>query len=181
MAADWLVGSDRRAAAAERIYDAAAELIARNGFDRLDIDSLARQVHCSRATLYRHVGGKHQILEQVLARHARRINETVLTAVAGLSGAQRVVTAIDVAVRQIRSDQVVAQLLLPARQGDLVLFLRSGVIAEFAAANAGLDPGDVAGAQWITRVIFSLLLWPGADERAEAEMLRRFVRPVFTD
>lgn len=181
MPTDWLVGADRRAAAAERIYDAAADLIALNGFDRLDIDSLARQVHCSRATLYRHVGGKSQILEQVLARHARRVNTSVLAAAAGLAGAERVVTAIEVAVREIRSDPVVAQLLLPARQGDLALFLRSGTIAEFAAANTGLDPGDVAGAQWITRVIFSLLLWPGADEEAEAEMLRRFVRPVFTD
>ncbi|HMZ15395.1 MAG TPA: TetR/AcrR family transcriptional regulator, partial [Mycobacterium sp.] len=77
MATDWLVGDDRRTAGAERIYAAAADLIAGYGFDRFDIESLAQTVHCSRATLYRHVGGKAQILEQVLSRQARRINDIV--------------------------------------------------------------------------------------------------------
>ena len=50
---DWLVGGDRRTAAAERIYAAATDLIARDGMDAFDIDTLASRVHCSRATIYR--------------------------------------------------------------------------------------------------------------------------------
>ena len=55
---DWLVGGDRRTAAAERIYAAATDLIARDGMDAFDIDTLAARVHCSRATIYRYAGGK---------------------------------------------------------------------------------------------------------------------------
>ena len=38
---DWLVGRDRRSAAAERIYAAAADLISRVGYDEFTIESLA--------------------------------------------------------------------------------------------------------------------------------------------
>ena len=56
MANDWLVG-DRHGAAAERIYAAATALIARDGLENFDMAELQATVHCSRATLYRHVGG----------------------------------------------------------------------------------------------------------------------------
>ena len=65
---DWLVGGDRRTAAAERIYEAATDLIARHGLDALDVDTLAARVHCSRATIYRHVGGKAEIRDAALIR-----------------------------------------------------------------------------------------------------------------
>ena len=100
---DWLVGGDRRTAAAERIYDAATDLIARDGLDAFDIDILAARVHCSRATIYRHAGGKAEIRDAVLIRAAARIVETVRDAVDGLSGADRIARAITVALRQIRS------------------------------------------------------------------------------
>jgi hypothetical protein len=38
---DWVVGGDRRAAAADRIFAAATDLVIRHGFDAFDIDSLA--------------------------------------------------------------------------------------------------------------------------------------------
>lgn len=38
---DWLVGRDRRSAAAERIYASAADLIARRGYDGFTIEALA--------------------------------------------------------------------------------------------------------------------------------------------
>jgi AcrR family transcriptional regulator len=181
MATDWLIGEDRRAAAAERIYDAAADLIARHGFDRLDIDSLAKRAHCSRATLYRHVGGKAQIREQILVRSAGRINQAVLAAASGLPKRERVIEAITVAIREIRADRAVAQLMTPLRQADLALLIESGALIRFAADNTGLDRADAAAAQWVTRMIFSLLVWPGADAEVEADMLRRFVAPAFTD
>lgn len=58
---DWIVGGNRRTIAAERIYAAATDLITRYGLNALDIDKLAREVHCSRATIYRRAGGKAQI------------------------------------------------------------------------------------------------------------------------
>jgi AcrR family transcriptional regulator len=101
---DWLVGGDRRTVASDRIYAAAADLIARDGIDAFDIDKLAKRVHCSRATVYRYVGGKAEIRDVVLARAALRIVESVRESVEGLTGSERVVTAITVALERIRSD-----------------------------------------------------------------------------
>ena len=70
---DWLVGRDRRSEAAERIYAAAADLIARRGYEAFTIEALAAQVHCSPATIYRHAGGKAAIRDAVVATQATRI------------------------------------------------------------------------------------------------------------
>jgi AcrR family transcriptional regulator len=95
---DWLFDGGRRATATERIYAAATELIYRDGIDAFNVDALAAATHCSRATIYRYVGGKKDIREAVLARAATRITEIVRASVEGRTGPDRVVTAIEVAV-----------------------------------------------------------------------------------
>ncbi|MCV7065160.1 TetR/AcrR family transcriptional regulator [Mycolicibacterium houstonense] len=178
--ADWLVGGDRRAEAAERIYAAAAEMAARDGFDSLDIDALAARVHCSRATIYRHAGGKAQIRDAVLARLAAAIVGEVRRAVDGLAGAQRVLTAVTVALQRIRADPMFDLLVGSLRSGDGMADLtRSPVPAEFATELSGLAEDDPVAAAWIVRLVLSLLVWPGADDATEQEMLRRFVAPAF--
>ena len=62
---DWLFDGGRRATASERIYAMATELIVRDGFDALSVDALAARTHCSRATIYRYVGGKKDIRDAV--------------------------------------------------------------------------------------------------------------------
>lgn len=178
---DWLTGGDRHELATERIYAAAAELIARRGLERFDLESLARAVHCSRATLYRHAGGKTQIRDEVLARSARRINSAVMKAAKELTGGDRVVEAITVALREIRSDSVASQFFAPHQPGSAALLADSGMLARFAAESAGLNPDDTAASQWINRVTLSLLFWPGRDAAAENHMLRSFVSPAFRD
>ncbi|MDT0440938.1 TetR/AcrR family transcriptional regulator, partial [Streptomyces doudnae] len=130
---DWLIGGDRRVEAAERIYTAAAEMAARDGFDALDIDALAARVHCSRATVYRHAGGKAQIRDAVLARLAASIVAEVRRAVDGLTGAHRVLTAITVALQRIRADPMFGLLLGSLRSGGGMADLtQSPVPAAFA-------------------------------------------------
>lgn len=176
---DWLAGGDRHELAAERIYAAAANLIARRGLDRFDLDSLAQAAHCSRATLYRHAGGKTQIRDEVLARSARRINSAVTHAAKDLTGGDRVVEAVTVALREIRSDPVASRVFAPGRPGNAALLADSGMLARFAAESAGLNPDDTAASQWINRVTLSLLFWPGHDAAAEISMLKSFVAPAF--
>jgi len=181
MASDWLVGADRREAAAERIYAVAADLIARRGLDGFDIDSLARHAHCSRATLYRHVGGKARIQDEVLTRAARRIVDTVRRSVAKLQGSDRVGEAIIVAVREIRRDPVASHVFAAGRPGNVAGFADAGALVGFAADLTGIDPHDSAAGQWITRVVLSLMVWPPGDTATEEDMVRRFVAPAFTD
>ncbi|MEE6167120.1 MULTISPECIES: TetR/AcrR family transcriptional regulator [unclassified Mycolicibacterium] len=176
---DWLVGGDRRARAAERIYAAATELVARDGLDSLDIDAIAARVHCSRATVYRHAGGKSEIRDAVLSRLAARIVDEVRRQVNGLTGPDRVRTAIVVALRLIRSDPMADLLLTSLRSGSTGGLTESRVPAAFATELNGLAEDDPVAAAWIVRLMLSLLVWPGADADAEEEMLRRFVVPAF--
>lgn len=177
---DWLVGGDRRALAAERILAAATDLMSRVGPDAFNIDALAARVHCSRATIYRHVGGKADILEAVTARLAGRIVDHVRRTVDGLDGPDRVLTAITVAVEQIRSDPARGLLLDSVRgaRGNSWL-TASSTTAGFATELTGLAADDPRAGQWIVRLVLSMVFWPGADARAELQMLERFVAPAF--
>ncbi|ORW02593.1 TetR/AcrR family transcriptional regulator [Mycobacterium kyorinense] len=176
---DWVVGGDRRSVAADRIYAAATELIVAKGLDALDIDALAARVHCSRATVYRYAGGKAQIRDAVVMRMAARIVDTVRRAVDGLTGAERVITAITVALEQIRSDPLRRIMLDSITAADMGNLHSSPVLAHLAADLTGITDDDSQAAQWIVRVVMSLAYWPIGDSIREEEMLRRFVTPAF--
>lgn len=176
---DWLVGGARGAVAADRIHAAALDMVAKDGFDALDIDALAARVHCSRATIYRHVGGKTQIRDAIVVRAAARIVGIVRDAVDGLTGADRIMTAITVALAEIRSDPLEGPMLISMRKvGELTWLTESAVVAELARELNGLTDDPLA-AQWIVRIVMSMLLWPADDPGAEQDMLRRFVEPAF--
>lgn len=166
--------------AAERIYAAATDLIARVGVDGFDIDTLASRVHCSRATIYRCAGGKRQIRDAVMERSAARIVEAVRRAVDGLEGAERIVTAISVALDEIRSDPL-GQLMFSAIRGaeERAWLTESPTVARFATELNGLTDDDTEAAQWIVRVVLSLLYWPVGDAAVERAMVERFISPAF--
>lgn len=176
---DWLFDDGRRVAAIERIYAAATELIYRDGMDAFNVDALAAQTHCSRATIYRYVGGKKDIREAVLARAATRIVETVRASVEGRTGPDRVLTAIEVAVREIRADPAGQLFIDTARAGGWNWLTASEAAADFASELTGIAGDDPHAAQWIVRMVLSLLLLPDTDPRAEHRMLQRFVAPAF--
>jgi AcrR family transcriptional regulator len=176
---DWLVGGDRRAVATERIYEIATELIVDGGLTAFDIDSLAARAHCSRATIYRHVGGKAEIRDGVLIRGAARIVDTVRRTVEGMSGPDRVVTAIAVALDEIRSDPLgqlmINQTTLP-QQSEVGTSL---AIANLATELTGIAADDPAAAKWIVHLVMSMIYLPLGDSRTERELLQRFVAPAF--
>ncbi len=177
---DWVVGGDRRAAAADRIYAAATDLVIRQGLDAFDIDTLAAQVHCSRATIYRYAGGKAQIRDAVLMRLAAGIVDTVRQAVEGLSGPERVVRAVTVALEEIRSDPIRRLMLTSGNSSELGELHSSPVLGHLAAELTGITNADPQAAQWIVRVVVSLAYWPAANSQVEEQVLRRFVAPAFT-
>ena len=177
---DWLVGGDRRTAAAERIYDAAMDLIARDGLDAFDVDTLASRVHCSRATIYRHVGGKAEIRDAVLVRAAARIVDDGARAVDGLSGAERIVTAITVALRgdSIRSAWSVDDQLDSQCAGDDVAHRisdRGRVRDRSQRAHRGRHRG--CAMDRAHRDVVAVLARRRCRRRAQ--MVERFVSPAF--
>lgn len=175
---DWLLGGERRTAAADRIYAAATDLVLRDGLEALDMDALAARVHCSRATIYRYAGGKAQIRDAVLLRLAARIVDSVRRAVENLDGAERVVKAITVALEHIRSDPMRQMMIGLSAGRDLTGLPSSPVLSGLAADLTGITD-DPQAAQWIVRIVMSLAVWPIGDSEMEYRIVERFIAPAF--
>lgn len=176
---DWLVGQDRSAAAAERIYSAASDIVSRKGFEALTIDALAQKVHCSPATIYRHVGGKAAVLEAVTARLSMQIVQAVRVAIADLDGVDRVVTAVVIALELIRAEPLGHVIMGSVRPGpDSDWLTHSRLVAAIAEEVIGRPDG--VAAQWLVRATLALWFFPGHDRDSETDMVRRFIGPVLS-
>jgi AcrR family transcriptional regulator len=78
---------------------------------RLDMRSLARRIGVARATLYRRVGNREQLLDQVLWWRARRLLADQVRASAGLTGTDRLTAVIGGVLRAIGTDRPVQMFL----------------------------------------------------------------------
>ncbi|UMB68301.1 TetR/AcrR family transcriptional regulator [Mycobacterium paraterrae] len=176
---DWLLGQDRHSAAADKLYTAAADLIAEAGYEAFSIEALAAKTHCSPATIYRRAGGKAAIRDAVVTIQATRILGSVRDAIDGLTGPERVVTATIVALQRIQADPLVS--LMPSAQlGPGSEWLTtSPVVSSFAAEMLGEDNADPLAAQWLIRVFLALWCWPVKDAAAQRVMVQRFLGPSF--
>ncbi|MFM1724353.1 helix-turn-helix domain-containing protein [Rhodococcus sp. PAM 2766] len=176
---DWLAGGSRRELAVERIIAAAADLFLERGFDQVGAVDIAERAGCSRATLYRYVGGKPAIVSAVVSAAAASVADDVARAVAHLRGGDRVVEAILTSVAAVRANPTLSYWFAHTRTGAADSYLASSPdLAQFATTLTGVAAGDAAGA-WIVRVVLTLLAWPGADDDTERHMVRRFVAPAF--
>jgi hypothetical protein len=90
-------------------------------------------------------------------------------------------TAVEVAVAEIRADPAGQMFLDSARGGGWNWLTASPAVAGFATELTGLAGDDARAAQWIVRLVLSLLFWPDADPHAEHQMLHRFVAPAFAE
>ncbi len=177
---DWLIGRDRQAEASDRIYAAAAELIARDGLDAFTIETLAAKIHCSPATIYRHAGGKSAIREAVIRIISARIVELVLESIRTLEGPDRVVTAVVVALQRIRSHPLGPMMIGSIRNGrDGAWVTESAVVERLAEEMIGGPQPDSVAAQWLLRVVLALWCWPMKDPDVEYQMLKNFLGPAF--
>jgi AcrR family transcriptional regulator len=72
---------------------------------RLDMQSLARQAGVGRATLYRRVGNREHLLDQVIWWRARRLLVHQVLATAGLAGVARIVAVISGVLGAVERDK----------------------------------------------------------------------------
>lgn len=176
---DWLAGGSRRELAVARITASAAELFLERGFDQVGALDIAERAGCSRATLYRYVGGKPAIVAAVVSAAAASVADDVSRAVAPLNGADRIVEAILTSVAAVRANATLSYWFAHTRTGEADGYLASSPdLARFATTLTGVAADDPAG-EWIVRVVLTLLAWPGADDDTERHMVRRFVAPAF--
>ncbi len=173
------MGGDRRSVAADRIYSAAVELMAQSGYDAFTIDALAAKVHCSPATIYRHAGGKTAIRDAVMSRQADAVLESVREAIAGLTGAERVVTATTIALKQLRADPLAKIMRSMTSLPGEEWLTKSTVVTRLADEMVGRTTPDPVASQWLIRTFLALCCWPPADADTEEHMVRRFLGPPY--
>lgn len=175
---DWLAGGDRRSIARQRIESAALELFAKRGVAQVGIDEVAAAAGCSRATLYRHVGGKSELVRAVMAKSGALVAARVSAEIEGMHGERRAVEAILASIAAIRADPALSQWLAHIRSGGTDEYLATAPeLGRIAIAVTGLEP-DADTAQWVVRVVLALLAWPLPDTAAERRTVERFVGPV---
>ncbi|TLF66918.1 helix-turn-helix transcriptional regulator [Nocardia asteroides NBRC 15531] len=178
MTADWLTDGDRHAVAIDRIEQAALALFLERGIDAVTAEDVAAAAGCSRATLYRHVGGKPRLVRAVMVRAAGTVAARVEAAVERVPARRRPVEAILAAVAAIRADPVLRQWLIRHRSPDTDEVLAGAPeLGHIATTLTRIAPDDAA-AGWIVRVVLSLLTWPLPDAAAERALVERFVGPA---
>jgi AcrR family transcriptional regulator len=184
MAGDWLAAS-RSEVAADKILDAAAELFAKRDAAAVGMNEIARAAGCSRATLYRYFDNREALHTAFVNREAYRLHRELSEQVRGLTDpGERLIAGVTTALRMVRSSPALASWFAktePPIGGEMAE--QSEVINTLTAAFVNsLGPDDRAvverRARWLVRVITSLLVFPGADDADEKQMLREFVVPI---
>lgn len=163
----------------ERMYRAAAKLIAQDGIRHFSVDEVAARVGCSRATLYRYVGGKAAIVDAIIHRVTLSLYQQIGQAVAGFNGPDRVVEMILAAAAATRAEPLTAQVLHHASTTDIRAHLHSRQVLEAVLTLAGLRPDDHQAAQALVWIVWSIVQQPLGHSTSERALIERFAKPAF--
>lgn len=179
------------------VMSAAARCFRQYGVSKTTVDDIAAESGVSRATLYRTIpGGRDEIVLEVLLSEASEGFELIRAAVEVLPDFEsQIVEGIALAIEGIRDDpnlamlftgeSVTATVAIPgawdALQRVTATLLEPFVDAARARGElvAGLSDEDVA--EWVNRMIGSLLAFPGRIATSAEELrtyVRRFVVPA---
>jgi AcrR family transcriptional regulator len=140
----------RRADTRQRLYEAAVELIAEQGFSATTVDDIALRAKVAKGTVYYNFASKTALFEELLRHGIGLLTDEFRAAVEGLPPREAVAALIRTQLEYIRRYQAFAQLLLSEMwrtnrewQQTLILLREQaiGVIAE--TVQAGVDSGDL--------------------------------------
>lgn len=183
------------------ILDAARAQFLRTGVRRTSGDDIARSAGVNRATLYRRVGTKDEIVRQTYLAETSRVLGVIETAIGpvpppgtpGFDAAAYVERFFSVTITELRENQLLAQLLVIDRDETLAgltlsagetLSLSATLVADRVRALRAYvgnpdteDVEDLAGT--LARLAQSLLLTPDAPPRLETgAAMDRYARAV---
>ena len=142
--------SRRRTDTRQRLYEAAVELIAEQGFSATTVEDIALRAKVAKGTVYYNFKSKNDLFEELLRHGIGLLTEEFRTAVAGLGPREAVAALVRAQLDYIRRYRAFAQLLLSEmwrtnrEWQQTLLLLRGqaiGVIAE--TVQAGVDSGDL--------------------------------------
>jgi AcrR family transcriptional regulator len=173
-----------RAQAVERhLLDVAGELFAEHGLDGSGMAEIAEAAGCSRATLYRYFDTRHALQLAYVEREAGRVGEVVARATRSVTNpGERVVTGVAAALKAVRGTPTLASVFSSDTRVAGELASSSSMIqlvsATFLGEVVAGPPSQVTrAAEWLVRVMVSLLANPGRTPAAERALVRDFVVP----
>jgi AcrR family transcriptional regulator len=173
--------------AAQKILDGAARAFIDLGVSRAGMGDIARYVGCSRGTLYRYFKTRHEL-------HLAFVNDRAMRMVAELQvelqdiedPSLRLREIILRAVRKVRGDPGMAAWFEPGESGmtarmsrgsDVIDSMADAFVSNLKGARQGA-PSSGLRANWMVRVIISLLTMPEDSEQEERSLVERFVVPA---
>jgi AcrR family transcriptional regulator len=181
--APWAGNPPHPDAARERLLDAAARCMARDGLPGTTIASVASEAGVSRPTVYRYFEDRDTLVSEVLGTAADRLRDTIIARMRELpDAADMIVEAIVLAVHEIPGDPVLRAVWSSAALDATVIesFTEPSAIAWAreclapAIEAAGWDePSSEEPIEMVLRTVVSLLVAPG-PRRTPAE-LRAFL------
>ena len=142
--------SRRRADTRQRLYEAAVELIAEQGFSATTVDDIALRAKVAKGTVYYNFKSKNDLFEELLRHGIGLLTDGFRAAVAGLPPREAVGALVRTQLEYIRRYRAFAQLLLSEmwrtnrEWHQTLILLREqaiGVIAE--TLQGGVDSGDL--------------------------------------
>ncbi|MFG1604329.1 TetR/AcrR family transcriptional regulator [Actinoplanes sp. NPDC049265] len=140
----------RRADTRQKLYEAAVELIAEQGFTATTVDDIALRAKVAKGTVYYNFKSKTALFEELLRHGIDLLTDAFRAAVAGKPPREAVAALVRAQLEYIRRYRAFAQLLLSEMwrtnrewQQTLILLREQaiGVIAE--TVQAGVDSGDL--------------------------------------
>lgn len=173
----------------QRILEATFACVARYGLAKTTVDDVARQSRLSRATVYRYFpGGRDQLVRDVISWETARFGEQMTDAVGGAGSLEELlVRTVTVGHRMVGEHEVLQKILEtePERLLPQLTLEADSVIARIAAfvspyledqVPAASSAQRVVVAEYLARLLLSVVLSPGRWELADPGQVRDLVR-----
>lgn len=182
--AAWAGDPPQRSAARERLLDAAARCVARNGLPATGIASVALEAGVSRPTVYRYFADRQALVEETLLRAGRGVTDRLAAQLRRFDDPRRqAVEAMLFALREVRRDPILCQVWSSTAldASALEAFTRPATVAwtrealELLVANAGWSDAEADEAiELMLRFLLALMAAP--EPRRSPAALRAFLR-----
>ncbi|MBO3739505.1 TetR family transcriptional regulator [Actinoplanes hulinensis] len=142
--------SRRREDTRQRLYEAAVELIAEQGFSATTVDDIALRAKVAKGTVYYNFKSKTDLFEELLRHGVGLLTEQFRLAVEGLPPREALRALIRAQLEYIRRYQAFAQLLLSEMwrtnrewQQTLILLREQAIGVIARTVQEGVDSGDL--------------------------------------
>jgi AcrR family transcriptional regulator len=140
----------RRADTRQRLFEAAVELIAEQGFSATTVDDIALRAKVAKGTVYYNFASKNALFEELLRHGIGLLTAEFRAAVAGLPPREAVAALVRAQLEYIRRYRAFAQLLLSEMwrtnrewQQTLVLLREQAIAVIAETVQGGVDAGDL--------------------------------------